>query len=648
MSTLCLETTSLVRNVQPERETEFVVKGSSRDGEVIRLKGRLITIGSAPTCDLRLVAKGIRPLEGFLVRGRVNTVCRAYEGQFTLNGTPTSEGILYPGDCLGVGPVRLVFMSKGQRQTDAGSEGALPVGPEGTEERVSQMPRFPLRDDVSQLEANAVPDLPTDKELPGDCAERACPVKPEADYLSANEVREIIESYLREAHLGGTANLAVVQAEVNDLRQAMEETKDAVRKLQTELQSWIEKAAGWDEIAGRIAPTLDETVQETRRQQSVIEELVCQVRAELERLDRMEAEVVRRQIDLATERSRLEQTASALAFREQALADSGSVTSWTSESSQMKSPVGLGDDRLYLPGGPEPICDTDSGSSSRSEPAWPEDPIGRETIAYVSEPREPTDTMPPEEGKVVDERLHCNNQAETPPKCDRAVLSLPESGRATTDSDPDHEVVIQDYLARLLGKPVPRPPEKKDTFPKNADAGPPDGGAPGSGEKAEAGGKLPKLAANMPRQRAITRRRVRAPEKNNNLAAMRELANLSSQAAIDRYAKAKLQRLQRGKLAVILVSSLCGLVLVLLDLWVSIGQLGRSAMVLSFIVMVIYSIQYGILTGRLVINSKGQLQLAERRIGREMRKLLPSNKPSLAEAGRDDEAQIEATPERVV
>ncbi len=649
MSVACAEARFLTRNDQPGPETVLLVKGSSHDGEPITLNGRLITIGSSSNCDLRLLARGVKPLHGFLVRGRVNTVYRACEGQLTLNGEPTLEGIIHPGDRLGVGPVELIFMPDNRLQANASSERALPVGNKGHEEVTSEMEtvEYPSQHGISQPDANVTSDVPMPGEYPPGAAEQVCPATPTGQHVTASEVRQLVKSYLKEIGVGGPVNLAGVQAEISDLRQALVETRELVSRLQSELQAWTEKTADWFETTARMAPQLDGALQETHRQQTAIEELIGHVRAELERLDRMEAEVVRRQIDLAAERSRLEQTATALASREEALAASGSATSGIGDYPEVRGQVDPGDARLKVLDGSQLGDAIDSQESDGRE--LPLDGrVATATWTRTSCPSDGAVATPSEDRRAEHGSTENSKQAETSSKCEKAVPYLPAPENATTDCESDHEFVIQDYLARLLGKPVARPPESKDRPPNNAAASTHCDGAPGNAGKVGATEKLRKVLADSTRQRPTARRRVRAPEKNANLAAMRELANLSSQAAIDRYAKAKLARVQREKLTVVLVSLLCGFGLTLLDLWVGIGQLGRSAMLLSFIVVVVYLIQYGILTGRLVINSKGQLQLAERRIGREMRKLLPSNKPSLVEESQDDRVQIQAAPESVV
>lgn len=390
----------------------------------------------------------------------------------------------------------------------------------------------------------------------------------------------------------------------------------------------------------------------------MIEELISQVRAELERLDRMEAEVVRRQIDLAAERSRLEQTATALASREEFLTTSG----LSGPGSGGAIPKGSVDDDYNLRG-------TSSDGSWGQPTAGPSTGGYSELMGQVSPEndaldhrnQEHEDSQSPNDEAPVGDQIQTGVRGATSHSADgyaqqRSVgglvsgtdlrdplqvggrcvssdcgTSTHTSREAAAEGDWDHEVMIQDYLARLLGKPVPQRMSDVNQIHKNRVSGTQRQTGTTPSSECTSGAAPSQRLAPPSRQRGMTRRNPRPPEKNTNFAAMRELANLAAQAAIDRYAKAKLYPLRRNKLMIVLLSFGCCLGLCGLDLWLGIGLPGRAVMVLSFIVMLVYAIQYGLLTGRLVINPKGQLQLAERRIGREMRKLIPADRPPLAE-----------------
>ena len=211
-----------------------------------------------------------------------------------------------------------------------------------------------------------------------------------------------------------------------------------------------------------------------------------------------------------------------------------------------------------------------------------------------------------------------------------------DSEDASQELNQEHQKLVQEYLARLLRRSTGSGHTEgmNNEGANNVAASNQSTSAPILVEEETVA--TFRRTAGVSRQRRLPRRRAGAPEKTKDFAAMRELANLSSQAAIDRYARAKLRQIRQEKTIVLLVASLCGTALLILHSWIGLGPLGWIALALVFLVILVYGMQYGLLSGRLIINSKGQLQLAERRIGREMRKLIPSSKPSLLEA---DEAR---------
>ncbi|MEE9603889.1 MAG: hypothetical protein V3V75_11325 [Thermoguttaceae bacterium] len=83
------------------------VRGSSRDGQIVRLRSRKCTIGSGPRCTLRLRARGVLPLHCLVVRGPAATIVRCWAPDTRLNGRDFLDAELTPGDTLSIGPVQL-------------------------------------------------------------------------------------------------------------------------------------------------------------------------------------------------------------------------------------------------------------------------------------------------------------------------------------------------------------------------------------------------------------------------------------------------------------------------------------------------------------------------------------------------------------
>ncbi|MBN1911983.1 MAG: hypothetical protein JW818_19835 [Pirellulales bacterium] len=81
------------------------IRGSSRDGQIVRLGSPKCTIGSHRLCTLRLSARGVQPVHCLIVRGSKQTVIRRWSPDTLLNGRAFSDAPLNVGDRLTVGPI---------------------------------------------------------------------------------------------------------------------------------------------------------------------------------------------------------------------------------------------------------------------------------------------------------------------------------------------------------------------------------------------------------------------------------------------------------------------------------------------------------------------------------------------------------------
>jgi len=91
----------------------FRVCGSSRHGQLVRLKSAKCTIGSGPNCTLRLRARGIGPVHCLILRGAARTVVRRWSPGTLLNGLAFTDAELTPGDRLNIGAVELEVVQSG-------------------------------------------------------------------------------------------------------------------------------------------------------------------------------------------------------------------------------------------------------------------------------------------------------------------------------------------------------------------------------------------------------------------------------------------------------------------------------------------------------------------------------------------------------
>ena len=95
------------------------VQGGPRNGQVVRLKSAKCTIGSGPSCTLRLRAKCVDPVHCLVLRGPQRTIVRRWSADTRLNGKSFDESALQAGDRLSIGRLNLEVVDTGQAETPA-------------------------------------------------------------------------------------------------------------------------------------------------------------------------------------------------------------------------------------------------------------------------------------------------------------------------------------------------------------------------------------------------------------------------------------------------------------------------------------------------------------------------------------------------
>jgi hypothetical protein len=205
----------------------------------------------------------------------------------------------------------------------------------------------------------------------------------------------------------------------------------------------------------------------------------------------------------------------------------------------------------------------------------------------------------------------------------------------------DEEESVDDYMSRLM-----------DRIRSSAGDSGPSTYTPPKSEPRRPAGSQP-AAAEVARPRIIAQAqtpieqrepvqmspRTVAPESRVNFSALRELANLSARADIDRHARQTLIRTIYSKLAVAVVAFLSGAVL--LWMWNSIqtGNQTFYSSLAALLIAIFWVLEYAILTGRLFVSNSGHIGWNSSR--RRERPLLAAKdnateKASPADAGPSD------------
>jgi hypothetical protein len=175
----------------------------------------------------------------------------------------------------------------------------------------------------------------------------------------------------------------------------------------------------------------------------------------------------------------------------------------------------------------------------------------------------------------------------------------------------ESEESINDYMARLMervsGSDTPYHPQSQEqSEPPSPETHPE--ASPETHPEASPSGP-----ANVPPARPGFREpveltaRAEAPEKHVDMSAMRQLANASAKTAIDKHTQGQMSSNKRSKLLVVVISLLVGGMLMWMGLEFGAAKLTYYAALVSFLVALLWGIEYAIITGKMIVNRSGHL-----------------------------------------
>ncbi|MBN1394454.1 MAG: hypothetical protein JW959_05485 [Pirellulales bacterium] len=561
--------------------------GPSHDSRVARLKSRKCTIGSGQRCTLRLCAPGVAPLHCLIVRGRAAAVVRRWDRNTLLNHGAFTDAPLAAGDRLNVGPIEIEVVSIGA-QPRLSKQEAPPQDTADRAELDAEKERFDqlrsrwqtereetqrqLDEQRSSLDARAN-ELETQLQALDDKRRRWKSERSDEE----NRTKAQIEQ-LHSRH----AELESQQRSFDEYRKQWQaEQKEARRQLD-------ERRAQLDAQAADIESRRNALADERRRWEDERKDGGAHAAAEAERLQTQRAELEAERNSLEEQRNQWqnERKEEHRELEEQRVR----LIAETAELERQRD--ALADERSQ---GKNEQQRQPSAESQEPEFHAPEDnpPVDLEAVfrrlgvGAVPPAAEPESTPPAPEGSAT------SSPADDSREKPRASLGVNER----------EEESIDDYMSRLME----RVRGAAGGSPITAFTPPPPAPATDASVKPIEPAQAAAPAAQR-REPVQVAPRAKAPEKHLNLSAMRELANLSAQTALSRYARRVLISSMYSKLLIALVA----LAVAFCQFWMWKTMTGLQitfySALIALLVAIYWGLQYALLSGRLAINKSGHIE----------------------------------------
>ena len=597
-------------------ELVFQIRGSTRHGQLVRLKSIKCTIGSGPRCTLRLRVRGVQPLHCLILRGTAGTVIRRFAPDTRLNGRAFNEAELVPGDRIGIGPIefellcssplpnaplghrsrRLIEELRSARKQvaqleqdrlrweneQAESERQLQHFLEQLHQRSKQIDaeseRFDVRQgelDTRQAALDARQGELDSRQSELDARQTdldACQGEPDTRRVELDARRQELntrqdELGARQADLDARQNeLSTRQAELDARQTDLDARQGELDTRRVELDARRQELnTRQDELGARQAD-LDARQDELSTRQAELD-------GRQRELDSRQGELNTRRVELDTRQDEVDGRQDELDTR-QAELDAGQAELGTRQDALNAREAELAARQLEI-----------SEKCRQIEARWAEAEAGRQGTPKPSAQEEdirfeePSHASPQSAEEVLrragltpsfDEEGADEQWSTSPGPIDRGDRGTPETSGSPPKPDEDQEESIDDYMTRLFDRvrettgraretaalrgSLETAADRQPTPPSDSEpTGPTFGRCPPPG---------PPAAAITPRKLPERAPRAVAPEKSVDLAAMRELANSSAQAAISHHARRKLIGRVAGKLLVALAALATGVILV--------------------------------------------------------------------------------------
>jgi len=552
------------------------VVAPSREGQIVRLRSYKCSVGAGPRCTLRLRARGLRPVHCLIVRGPRRAIVRRWSPDTLLNGQSFTDAELRTGDRLSMGKVELEVVEPGWMPRPA-----------------RDLPRIPH-----------VPPPPVASPCPGSTSANPR-VSPGADalatrlkqagQLSRQRLRRLVQQ-LRQAreelarHDGQQLQQQQRQAErvrlEDELRQRTQELNVEAADLDAQRQALQDETRQWQARQHAADLQLQARAQE-------LEAKLARMRAEQKSLEGQQSHW--QQQNAVIERQRVEWQEEQSAWERQRAERQEEQSAWERQRAEWRVEQSTWDRQR---------AERDRGQGqeslgSEAEALPVEEPPERELEFQAPNAEAPTNlaevlrrlgaNVLPDDDSLGDENEDAALSSEPRPS-----NACPETAGVASSSGEDDES-MDEYTARWLqrlrsvqaesGSRSPSEARAPRLSPKN-DA-PPEGGTQPAED--ESGGAS-SLESVLRKPQGLTPRGA-APETVSGLAAMRELANLSAQAAIETHWSRQALHKLVGKLVFVLMATAVGSGLLWMHYQFGTGNLNFYGAMIAYLIALIWAMQ---------------------------------------------------------
>ncbi|MFV1964037.1 MAG: FHA domain-containing protein [Pirellulaceae bacterium] len=116
---------------RPREGLRLRIRGTERDGQILRINSPRCTFGGAPTCTVRLRSPGVRPVHCLIIHSDGQTTVRNLSPNNALNNAPFHESPLRVGDRLRLGAIEFEVLSyfESQASRQDGSRQRMQTNP---------------------------------------------------------------------------------------------------------------------------------------------------------------------------------------------------------------------------------------------------------------------------------------------------------------------------------------------------------------------------------------------------------------------------------------------------------------------------------------------------------------------------------------